>query len=462
MRSTKLHSAIAAAAALLLLAPAGAAAREHSHPGKREVPREGCRVRLNVAPHLLTAGESVLAYGQLACALPAGDAAQTVTVYEHSVGAPGYTAVGTATTDEHGFYELTAPSVVANSTFYAIADGARSPIQHVRVAAQVTLTGPSEGTQILTALKTGRRNNVAFTGTVSPDDTGATVVLQRQNAITGNDWHRIQFGVVQPGGTYSITHDFVVPGDANIRVLVRSNRRNIPSPSNVLNYEISQAQNPQLTISSSEDPIVYGQSVTISGVAAGAPNTPVTLLAHTAHQGGFSPVAQITTDGSGKYTFPAQSPVDSTFYRVQGAGKSSAVLYEGVKDVLTAQVYEGIKDVLTEQVSATTIPAGQRLTFTGTVAPDHTGHVIYLERQNASGTSFHVVEVAVIAAGSTYSIPHTVYNVGTSVFRVRVPGDPQNVGAVSSNFTFTVTQPTPSALTPEAPGNSTQPSEGQV
>ena len=39
-------------------------------------------------------------------------------------------------------------------------------------------------------------------------------------------------------------HTFVVPGDANIRVLVRSQRRNAPSPSNVLTYEISQAQNP--------------------------------------------------------------------------------------------------------------------------------------------------------------------------------------------------------------------------
>jgi len=450
MRSTKLNSAIAATAALLLLAPAGAAARQHTDSHSRHArPGAGCRVKLNVAPHLLTAGESVLAYGQLTCAVPAGEPAQTVTVYQRSVGSPAYTAVGTATTDEHGFYELTASSITTNSTFYAIAGGAQSATKHVRVAAQVTVVGPSEGSQILTALKTGRPNRVTFTGTVSPDDIGATVVLQRQNAITGNDWHRIERGVVKPGGAYSLTHAFVVPGDANIRVLVRSNRRNIPSVSNVLNYEISQAQNPNLTISTSEDPIAYGQSVTISGVAAGAPNTPVTLMARTVHQSGPSPVAQVTTDGSGKYTFPAQSPVDSTFYRVQAAGKSSAVLYEGVKDVLAAQV------------SATTIPAGQTLKFTGTVTPDHTEHVIYLERQNAAGTSFHVVEVAVIGAGSTYTIAHTVFNVGTSVFRVKVPGDPQNGGAVSPNFTITVTPPAPSTLAPEAPGNSTQPSLGQ-
>jgi len=31
-------------------------------------------------------------------------------------------------------------------------------------------------------------------------------------------------------------------------------------------------------------------------------------------------------------------PINSTFYRVKGAGKTSAVLYEGVTDVLTAEV----------------------------------------------------------------------------------------------------------------------------
>ncbi len=452
MRSNKLNVAIAAASALLLLAPAGAAAREH-HPRfdrRHANPSAGCRVKLNVAPHVLTAGESVLAYGQLTCAVPASEQAQTVTLYEHSLGTTGYVPAGTATTDEHGFYELTVSSITANSNFYVVAGGARSGTKLARVAAQVTLAGPAEGSQILTALKTGRRNRVTFTGTVSPDDVGAIVVLQRQNAITGNDWHRIEASVVKPDGTYSLTHVFRVPGDANIRVLVRSNRRNIPSASNVLNYEISQAQNPQLTIASSSDPIAFGQSVTISGAAAGAPNTPVTLFARTAHQGGFAPVAQTTTDGSGNYAFAAQSPVASTFYQVRGAGRASAVLYEGVKDVLTAQV------------SATTIAAGQSVTFSGGVTPDHTNHVIYLERQNAAGTSFHVVEVAVIGAGSTYSITHAIYSVGPGVYRVKVPGDPQNGGTVSPDFTITTTPPAPSTLKPEAPGNSTQPSQGQV
>jgi hypothetical protein len=369
-----------------------------------------------------------------------------VKLFEHSFGTPGFTLVQSTVTDGHGFYELTQTGVEVNSSFYVRSRGAQSGRRRVRVEAQVTLSGPPEGTQLFT----GAPNKVTFTGTVNPADIGARVILQRQNALTGNEWHRIDTGTVVPEGTkgsFTIVHTFVVPGDANLRVLVRGQGRNVPSLSNTLTYEISQAQNPALTINASADPISYGQSVTISGTLAGGVKMPVTLLAHTDRQS-FAPVAQVSTDGSGNYSFPAQAPVNSTFYEVQGAGKTSAVLYEGVKDVLTAQV------------SQTTIRAGQALTFSGTVAPDHTGHIIYLERQNASGDGFHVVQVTTVGAGSMYSIVHKVYDPGTKVFRVKIPGGPENEGAVSAPFTIQVIPVPASALAPEAPGNSSPPSEG--
>jgi hypothetical protein len=145
-----------------------------------------------------------------------------------------------------------------------------------------------------------------------------------------------------------------------------------------------------------------------------------------------------------------QAPVNSTLYRVKVAGQKSAVLYEGVKDVLTAEA------------SPTTLPAGQAVTFSGTVAPDHTGHVVYLERENASGTGFHVVQVGHVLGGSTYSIVHQVYVPGTKVYRIDIPGGPENGRALSQPFTIQVTPAAASALETEAPGNSSVPSEGQT
>lgn len=450
MRSFGLVPAIVAAASLLAPTVAGARPHKHSNPSGR------CNVGLNVAPRQITAGDSIVAFGRLNCTRRVNAAGQTVQLFEHVHGTPGYALAQSTTTDARGFYEMTQAGVQGDSSFYVRSHRAQSARRHVRVAAQVTLAGPPEGTQLLT----GRPNRVTFTGTVSPADAGARVILQRQNAVTGNEWRRIDRGFVAADGTFSIVHTFVVPGDANLRVIVRSDGVNVPSPSNVLTYEISQAQNPQLTINASSDPISFGQSVTISGVATGVASGPVTLLVRTVRQHGFAPVAQVSTDAGGAYTFPAQSPVNSTFYEVltrlpcripgcKARHLQSAVLYEGVRDVLTAAV------------SQSTIPAGGTLKFTGTVAPDHTGHIIYLERQNVGNGNFHVVEVATVGAGSAYSIAHTVYAPGTKVFRVRIPGGPENEGAASAPFTIQVTPSPAASLTPEGPGNSGLPAEGE-
>jgi hypothetical protein len=455
MRSTKLNAAITAAAALLLLAPAGAVARGH-HPEinhKQGHPGEGCRVKLNVAPHVLTAGETVLAYGQLTCRLATAEQGQTVTLYEHAVGAiGGYTAVGTTTTDEHGFYQLSPAPIASNSTFYVTAGAARSGSRLARVAAQVTLSGPTESSQILTALRTGRRNSVTFTGTVNPADDGAIVVLQRQNAITGNDWHRIQVGVVNPGGTFTIKHVFVVPGDANIRVLVRGSSLNARGISETLSYEISQAQNPSLTILNSADPIAYGASVTISGTIAAPAGTTLTLMGHPRLHPAFVPIATTTAGSGGAYTFVTQVPLVSMQYKVIGAGKSSARMFESVKYGLTASV------------SSTSVPSGQAVTFSGTVTPAHAGHPVYLETQDQFGIGWHIVQVGTVSAGGTYSIVRVLYNVNTNPhkFRIKVPPDPENAGVVGSPFAITVT-PAPAAnLKPEPPANTTLPHEGQT
>lgn len=458
MRSRKLISAITAVISLLVLVPSSAFARKHPSPNGR------CAINMNVAPREIVAGESVIVFGRLRCAHHANAASQEVKLFHHLLGSPGFSFVQSTTTDANGFYELAnADGVVeTNRSYYVRSHGARSATKRIRVAAQVTLSGPTEG-----QLLTGFANRVTFTGTVAPADVGARVILQRQNATTGSDWHHIDSGVVDAAGNFTIVHTFVVPGDANIRVLVRSQRRNIPSESNVLAYSISQAQNPRLTIQASADPIAFGEAVTISGKLASGVNHPVTLMARTARQHGFAPVAQVDTNAAGEYSFPAQSPVNSTFYRVYAGeqvcpppapGKAACLV---IRRVSSAVLYEGVKDVLTARVSATTVQAGRSVTFSGTVSPDHTSHVIYLERQNAHGPGFHVIQVSFVGAGSAYSIVHQLYDPGTKVLRVYIPGGPENQGAASQPFSIQVTPAPAATLMPESPENSTLPPEGQ-
>jgi hypothetical protein len=440
-----------ALAATPALATAALFHRKHPNPSAT------CAVSTQGAPRTLTSGETAIVFGHVRCHSGASAADVQVTVYVKTAGAGSFTVAQTTSTDALGYYAFTFPDVTSSARYFVRANGAESAIHSVRVAAQVTLSGPAEGSQLLT----GKAHSVTFTGTASPAQAGARVILQRQDSVLGNRWHRIGVGIVQADGSFSIAHTFRVPsnpsagvlseaGDASIRALVRGDAGTISSPSNILEYEISQSENPQLTLLASPDPVSYGQSVTLSGVVTGTSKVPVTLLARSAHQRGFAPIAEVTSDSSGNYAFPAQTPLWNTFYEVRSAGRSSAVVYEGVKDVLTAQL------------SSTSVQAGQALTFSGMVSPQHGGHAIYLERENASGTGFHVVERATVGAGSAYAIGHTVYETGTKVFRVRLPGGPENEGAVSQTFTVHVTPAPASALTPETSGNSSMPVEGQV
>jgi hypothetical protein len=125
-------------------------------------------------------------------------------------------------------------------------------------------------------------------------------------------------------------------------------------------------------------------------------------------------------------------------------GTHSAILFEGVKYTLTAAS------------TASSLQDGQTLSFSGTVTPYRAGHEIYLERQNGAGTGgFHVVAVAMPQAAepgqpASYTISHVVFGLGKQVYRVKVPGDPDNQGVASAPFTVEVTSAPPGSLQPGA------------
>jgi hypothetical protein len=467
MQSKRLAVALAAIAALLALVPAGALAKKHrrhrhsvvvrTHAGTNAV--RHCHLSLYAAPRFISSGETALAFGVLACPSGTSVSGQAVTIFRHSAGTGGFSNDGSATTDAVGRFQLTTSALLTNSTFYATAAGAKSAHRAVKVSAKVSLIGPPDGAQLFTGsgpfihshlLRNGFPARVTFSGTVSPADVGAVVVLQREGSVGAEEWRRIDRSIVKAGGVYSITHVFHVAGDANIRVLVRSNRLNARSASESLSYEIVQAQNPALTIFSSENPISYGAPVTISGTSASGAGTTLTLYARSRPQKAYAAVATTVTTAGGAYAFAPQTPLVNTVYRVSGGGRTSAALLEGVKYLLTANV------------AATTVQAGTPLTFSGTVTPAVAGHPVNLQVQNPSGIGYHLVAKGAVSPAGTYSIAHVPFSAGTRKFRIRVPGDPAHQGIASQPFVITITPAALARLKPEPPHNVTLPSEGHV
>lgn len=407
----------------------------------------GCRISLQASSNRITAGDTVGLLGSVGCPTTATAAASAtpITVEERALGAgpSSFVAVGTATANADGTYEFTPPAIETNAIF-RVRFGRRGAHTTVRVAPTITLNSPTTAAQASTVhgqARASRRAN--FTGTVSPAKPGAAVVLQVAYSTGGEQWRSVAIGHVGADGSYSIAHGFRTPGELTIRAVVHPGRLNTPAASEPIDYEVSQPQNPQLTLQTSADPISSGQPVTLSGVAAGAVGQPVTLLARTGH-GAFAAVAQTTTDSAGNYSF-TQTPSATTSYRVSDATDTSTILFEGVRYALT------LASMPTEW------QAGQQVTFAGTVAPSAAGKLVYLQRRNSSGIGFHDVASATVAADLSYTIARAFYHPGTEVMRVRVPGGAENQATVSEPVTLQITAATPATTAAGAPESSSQP-----
>lgn len=432
MRFTRLTAAALAAAGSLALTPAGALARAHS--SVKGANANGCRVRLAVSPHVVTSGESVLLTGDYICN-GAPVAGQTATFYEHVAGAGGFNPIGTETTAATGEFTGNASAVVANSSFYAVVNSARSATRPVRVAPLVTAIPPApEGTAFLT----GFAHRVAFNGSVSPEDRGAEVVLQRESSAVSEEWGVIQQRIyVQADGTFSFVHKFGAPGDANLRIVVRPHGRfDVRGVSDVMSYTITQTQNPNLTLEPSPRPVTYGQPLTLSGITKAGAGAKVVVTSRT-FGGVNTTIGEPLAGAGGAWTLTIPAAVQSAHYSAISGRYHSAQVFVGVKWSVVANPIPG------------SVPSGTTVTFTGTASPAaRTGHVVYLERHNAIGNAWHVVNLGFTQTGGTFSIPWYVVGSGKEVFRIKVPGDPINVGTASGPLEIEVTPPAATTPTP--------------
>ena len=424
MRSTRL---LALLTCIALAAPAGAWARRADPPSRNH------GLTINAAPNSIDAGDPVFVYGQLN---RPNHAHRTITLWHHISGAgQGYTVVQRTTTNALGFYSFTraAGVVMTNRSWFATAgNGVHSRTVFERVHALVSVDSPPA-----TALTNQR---VAITGTVRPNHRGEPVFLQQQVGGNGDDWRTIDSGRIGPGSHYRIVHRFRVPGDRTLRVVFRGDARNLRGESDSFSIAVSQNQNPGFTLNASADPIKVGDPVTLTGTLAGPgnANVPVTLYSRPWNAPGFSAVATTTTDGAGNYSFP-QSPAHNTVYVVRTSAPGD--------HRHTRQLFEGVHDTVTVTAAPTTVQVGQPVVFTGTVAPDKTGHVIVLQKRGQDG-DWHTVEVRRVGPGSTYSLRHAFGAPGTKTVRVHVPGGPVNEGGSSDPVSITVMASSTAALPP--------------
>jgi hypothetical protein len=250
--SSLLLGVLALIAGCSLLAPsvAPAAHRRALTAGEGEspsVPRGVCSIALTAPSAQVPAGEPLALSGSLSCGNREEASEQAVSLYCRVLGIPGFTLCASATSAPDGSFEIrTLEALKSNELLYASAVGARSPRILVKPTSLVTISGPPSGAQLLipghtaaaTALAT---NTITFTGTVTPAAPGTRVVLQRERDGSTGQWRRIALGEVGPEGAYSISHTFLLPGNATVRVVARGHG-SLVSASEALTYVISRHQ----------------------------------------------------------------------------------------------------------------------------------------------------------------------------------------------------------------------------
>lgn len=281
-----------------------------------------------------------------------------------------------------------------------------------RINATVTLDQPTE--PLLT------RNPIAFSGNVTPAHAFQRVILQRQVGVNGDQWRTVDRGLTDGAGHYSILHRFRQAGDRSLRAVVRGDRHGRRGESTPISITVQQEQVAGFTIGATATSIDFGQSTTISGTLTDGANTSVTLYGRTEHGGRFRPFAAATTDAAGNYSF-AQSPTRNAIYKVR-------VTTDRARH--TAALFIGVHDVVSITPSALSATVGDSISFTGTIQPDKTNHVVFLQRLD--GAVWRSIAVGRVGAGSTYSLSTPLATAGPTQFRTLVPGGPVNQRGISS------------------------------
>jgi hypothetical protein len=195
-----------------------------------------------------------------------------------------------------------------------------------------------------------------------------------------------------------------------------------------------QAQPPTphaLSIAASSPRVVFGEKVALTGQLTGADNAgeSVTLEEDPFPFGDFRNSETTLTAADGTYRFE-RTPSLNVRYRAEAKSKSRAASPEVVVSVAPQIAFS---------VSDTTPRRGQRVRFSGTVAPAHDGQKARIQRRRSDGRFVTVARATLTDAGDAVSNwKRTLTLNSTGTFRVALPRHDDHATGKSRRLKLTV------------------------
>jgi plastocyanin len=185
-----------------------------------------------------------------------------------------------------------------------------------------------------------------------------------------------------------------------------------------------------ITLTSSANPVVFSQPLTLSGTIKGAKSAAgVTLQRRGLTSTTWRDAATATTTASGDFTFVTR-PRRSIVYRV--ATQGTAPTYSN-------EITQQVSPLVGFKASDLTPSAGARVRFSGTVRPPHDTRRVQIQRKQADGSWLTVARARLRDAGKVYSRYSRRVKVNeTGTYRVLLPAHPDHADGVSRERTLTV------------------------
>jgi hypothetical protein len=177
------------------------------------------------------------------------------------------------------------------------------------------------------------------------------------------------------------------------------------------------------------DPAPLTSRLTDEQTTDGIQGQPVNLFARRAGTGGELGAGTATTGADGTATF-TPTPAATTTYRTSFPGSDTY----GIAD--SPQVTVTVRPTVSARLQASTVSLSQTITVTGTVAPNHHGQTVYLQR--LAGSAWKGVATATLTSTSTYTLKAKPPSKGTFSYRVVKRADSDHTSATSATLRVTV------------------------
>ena len=193
-------------------------------------------------------------------------------------------------------------------------------------------------------------------------------------------------------------------------------------------------QQAQLTLTGTAT-ITYGTQVTLASrltdtqTTTGIAGEQVNLFARRAGTAGEVGAGTATTGADGAASF-TPTPAAITTYRVSFPGSDT----HGTAD--SPQVTVSVTPTVSARLQASTVTLGKTITVTGSVAPNHRGQQVSLQRL-VSG-AWKGVATATLTSTSAYTLRAKTPAKGTFTYRVVKRADTDHTSATSPTLTVTV------------------------